>query len=105
MTSLETAPTGRARKRSPCWRASPQKGLIAEAPVVPVIKHIPGHGQAAADSHLHLPVVTADLADLEAVDFQPFRALADAPMAMTAHVVYAAIDPARPATLSPVVID
>jgi beta-N-acetylhexosaminidase len=80
------------------------EGLMAGA-VVPVIKHIPGHGRAAADSHLHLPVVTADLADLEAVDFQPFRVLADAPMAMTAHVIYAAVDPTRPATISPVVID
>lgn len=80
------------------------EGLRAGA-VVPVIKHIPGHGRAIADSHLQLPVVTADLADLEAVDFQPFRALADAPMAMTAHVVYAAIDPTRPATVSPVVIE
>jgi beta-N-acetylhexosaminidase len=68
-----------------------------------VIKHIPGHGRAGADSHFELPVVTASLAELE-VDFTPFRALADAPMAMTAHVVYAAFDPARPATTSPRII-
>jgi len=80
------------------------EGLMAGA-VAPVIKHIPGHGRANADSHFQLPVVTADLADLEAIDFQPFRALADAPMAMTAHVIYAAVDPVRPATVSPVVID
>ncbi|MGH7024005.1 MAG: beta-N-acetylhexosaminidase [Caulobacteraceae bacterium] len=79
------------------------EGLMAGA-VAPVVKHIPGHGRALADSHLELPVVDADLADLEAVDFAPFRALADAPMAMTAHVVYRALDPDRPATISPTVI-
>lgn len=78
------------------------EGLMAGG-VSPVIKHIPGHGRAGADSHLQLPVVTASLAELE-VDFAPFRALADAPMAMTAHVVYAAVDPDRPATTSPRVI-
>jgi len=79
------------------------EGLLAGA-VAPVIKHIPGHGRAMADSHLELPVVDADIAELEAIDFAPFRALADAPMAMTAHVVYRAIDPERPGTISPVVI-
>jgi beta-N-acetylhexosaminidase len=73
--------------------------------VAPIIKHIPGHGRAGADSHLDLPVVDAPLADLDAHDFAPFRALADMPMAMTAHVVYAAIDAERPATTSPAVID
>lgn len=73
--------------------------------VLPVIKHIPGHGRARADSHLALPVVESPLAELEASDFFPFAALADAPMAMTAHVVYSAIDRELPATLSPVVID
>lgn len=72
--------------------------------VMPVIKHIPGHGRAKADSHLELPVVEASLAELEAVDFPPFAAMADAPMAMTAHVVYAAIDRDHPATLSEAVI-
>ncbi len=80
------------------------EGLIAGA-VAPIIKHIPGHGRAAADSHLDLPVVDASLADLEAHDFAPFAALADMPMAMTAHVVYAAVDPERPATTSAAVID
>lgn len=79
------------------------EGLIAGG-VAPVIKHIPGHGRATADSHLELPVVDADLASLDAVDFAPFRALADAPMAMTAHVVFRAVDPDRPATISPKVI-
>jgi len=79
------------------------EALIAGG-VLPVIKHIPGHGRAGADSHLSLPVVDADRSDLEVADFAPFRALNDAPMAMTAHVVYRAIDPDHPATLSPVVI-
>ncbi len=78
-------------------------GLI-EGAVAPVIKHIPGHGRARADSHLELPIVDASLAELAARDFAPFAALRDAPMAMTAHVVYAALDPARPATTSPLVI-
>lgn len=73
-------------------------GLL-DGGVLPVLKHIPGHGRATADSHLDLPRVTASLDDLRAVDFVPFAALADLPMAMTAHLVYEAIDDA-PATLS-----
>jgi len=72
--------------------------------VTPVIKHIPGHGRALVDSHHRLPRVEASLADLAARDFVPFRALADAPWAMTAHVVYAAVDD-RPATLSAALIE
>ncbi len=72
--------------------------------VLPVIKHIPGHGRAKADSHLELPHVDASRKELEAVDFAPFRAMAEMPVAMTAHVVYAAIDPDRPATTSAKVI-
>jgi beta-N-acetylhexosaminidase len=79
------------------------EGLIAGG-VLPVMKHIPGHGRAMADSHHELPVVDAAPAELEARDFAPFRALADLPMAMTAHVVYRALDPTRPATTSPTVI-
>lgn len=79
------------------------EGLIAGG-VLPVMKHMPGHGRATADSHEALPVVGTMFADLEARDFAPFRALADLPMAMTAHVVYADIDPERPATLSAEVI-
>ncbi|MEW6595972.1 MAG: beta-N-acetylhexosaminidase [Pseudomonadota bacterium] len=79
-------------------------GLMAGG-VAPVIKHIPGHGRAHADSHLELPVVDTDEKTLEATDFEPFRALADAPMAMTAHVVYSAIDPDHCATLSHRVIE
>ncbi len=67
--------------------------------VLPVIKHIPGHGRATADSHFELPHVSAARSDLDRVDFAPFTALRDTPMGMTAHVVYDAIDP-RPATLS-----
>jgi beta-N-acetylhexosaminidase len=80
------------------------EGLMAGA-VLPVIKHIPGHGRAMADSHLELPVVGASWAELDERDFAPFRALRDMPMAMTAHVVYAAVDAGRPATTSPVVIE
>lgn len=68
--------------------------------VLPVVKHIPGHGRATADSHLELPVVRETHAVLSATDFAPFRALADMPAAMTAHVVFTAIDPERPASTS-----
>ena len=74
-------------------------GLMAGG-VAPVIKHIPGHGRARADSHLELPIVRTPLGVLEATDFQPFRALADAPMAMTAHVTFTDIDPDACVTLS-----
>lgn len=77
---------------------------FSDGGVLPVIKHIPGHGRARADSHLELPVVEASREELEAVDFPPFAALADAPMAMSAHVVYTALDPNAPATLSRKVI-
>ena len=72
--------------------------------VVPVIKHIPGHGRAGADSHLELPVVDAAAGDLMTTDFSPFQALRRMPLAMTAHVVYTALDPDRPATTSAPVI-
>jgi beta-N-acetylhexosaminidase len=68
--------------------------------VLPVIKHVPGHGRATADSHLELPVVTTPRAELKATDFLPFVALRDVPAAMTAHVVYTAIDPTDPASTS-----
>ena len=76
-----------------------------EAGVLPVIKHMPGHGRATADSHLELPRVTAAIRDLETIDFVPFRALRDAPCAMIAHVLYEAIDADSPATTSPKAID
>ncbi len=75
------------------------EGLLAGG-VVPVIKHMPGHGRAFADSHYDLPVVHADLATLDGWDFAPFKALSDMPMAMTAHVVFDAIDSKHPATTS-----
>jgi beta-N-acetylhexosaminidase len=78
---------------------------LMQGGVAPVIKHIPGHGRARADSHVELPVVEASYEDLSATDFVPFRAFAGMPWAMTAHVVYTAVDRDRPATTSPAVID
>jgi beta-N-acetylhexosaminidase len=75
------------------------EGLMAGG-VLPVMKHIPGHGRAHVDSHEHLPTVLAPHAALATSDFFPFRACADLPMAMTAHVIYAALDAFEPATLS-----
>jgi beta-N-acetylhexosaminidase len=72
--------------------------------VLPVIKHIPGHGRALVDSHFELPRVDADIDTLRGSDFPPFADLVGEYWAMTAHVIYQAIDPERPATLSPVVI-
>ncbi len=79
------------------------EGLL-EGGVLPVMKHIPGHGRAGADSHLALPRVGASLSELSASDFVTFRSLNTCPIAMTAHVVYDSIDPQRPATTSPKVI-
>ncbi|MTH77378.1 beta-N-acetylhexosaminidase [Paracoccus aestuariivivens] len=73
------------------------------AGVLPVIKHMPGHGRARVDSHKDLPIVEADLAELDATDFAPFRTLSDLPMAMTAHIRFTSIDEA-PATASAPVI-
>ncbi len=83
-------------------RAAAQ-GLLDEG-VLPIMKHIPGHGRAMVDSHQALPVVKAALPELAATDFLPFAANADLPAAMTAHVIYTALDPAAPATLSARVI-
>jgi len=71
---------------------------------LPIMKHIPGHGRAGADSHLALPRVGARRDELSASDFVTFRSLDQCPIAMTAHVVYESIDPQRPATTSPKVI-
>lgn len=79
------------------------EGMLAGG-VLPIIKHIPGHGRAFADSHAELPVVDAPRAALEATDFAPFRALADLPLAMVAHVVLTAVDPTAPASTSATVI-
>jgi beta-N-acetylhexosaminidase len=75
------------------------EGLMAGG-VLPVVKHVPGHGRASADSHEALPVVRASLDELDGTDFEAFRRLSDMPIAMTAHVVFEAIDPRRPATTS-----
>lgn len=77
---------------------------LQSAGVVPVIKHIPGHGRAMADSHLDLPVVDAPRDELAAIDFAPFVAARAAPMAMTAHILYTALDKHNCATLSPHII-
>jgi beta-N-acetylhexosaminidase len=79
-------------------------GGFCDAGVMPIIKHMPGHGRSSVDSHLSLPVVDASRAELEGGDFRPFKALADAPWGMTAHLLFRAIDPERPATISPKVI-
>jgi beta-N-acetylhexosaminidase len=76
------------------------KGYMAGG-VLPVIKHIPGHGRATKDSPLDLPIVSAARADLESTDFATFRRLAHLPAAMTAHVVFSAIDSELPASISP----
>jgi beta-N-acetylhexosaminidase len=75
------------------------EGLL-KGGVLPVLKHLPGHGRATADSHLKLPVVDTDRATLERTDFAAFRPLAKLPLGMTAHVVFSAIDPVAPATTS-----
>ncbi|MCI4679996.1 beta-N-acetylhexosaminidase [Rhodoblastus acidophilus] len=78
-------------------------GLMAGG-IAPVMKHIPGHGRARADSHVELPRVKSSRAELE-VDFAPFKANADLPAAMTAHVVYEALDPLFPATHSRAIVE
>jgi beta-N-acetylhexosaminidase len=77
---------------------------LEQGGVLPVLKHIPGHGRATADSHFRLPTVDTPREELERTDFAAFRPLADLPMAMTAHVVFSALDPAQPATTSATII-
>jgi len=99
--------TIRALGREPMRVAAMGRAILdglARAGVVGVVKHMPGHGRALVDSHLELPRVTADEAALE-VDLEPFRRLAGAPMGMTTHIVFDVWDAARPATLSPIVIE
>ncbi len=79
--------------------AAVAEGLM-QGGVLPVLKHLPGHGRATADSHLALPVVGTDRATLESTDFAAFRPLAKLPLGMTAHVVFTALDPVAPATTS-----
>ncbi len=95
------------------WAATPARaaelslavcdGLMAGG-VLPVIKHIPGHGRGNVDSHKGLPVVETPRETLDSTDFAAFRALAFMPWAMTAHILYSAVDAQRPATLSPSLI-
>jgi len=77
---------------------------LEQGGVLPVLKHIPGHGRATTDTHFRLPVVDTPRAELESSDFAAFQPLADLPMAMTAHVVFSALDPAHPATTSATII-
>jgi len=78
---------------------------LEQGGVLPVLKHIPGHGRATADTHFRLPEVETPRAELERTDFAAFQPLADLPMAMTAHVVFSALDPAHPATTSATMIN
>jgi beta-N-acetylhexosaminidase len=78
---------------------------LEQGGILPVLKHIPGHGRATADTHFRLPVVDTAKSELERTDFAAFRPLADLAMAMTAHVVFSAIDPAHPATTSATIIE
>jgi beta-N-acetylhexosaminidase len=77
---------------------------LEQGGVLPVLKHIPGHGRATADTHFKLPTVDTSRDELDRTDFAAFRPLADLPMAMTAHVVFSAVDPAHPATTSATMI-
>jgi beta-N-acetylhexosaminidase len=77
---------------------------LEQGGVLPVLKHIPGHGRATADTHFKLPTVDAPRDELDRTDFAAFKPLADLPMAMTAHVVFSAVDPAQPATTSATMI-
>jgi beta-N-acetylhexosaminidase len=77
---------------------------LEQGGILPVLKHIPGHGRATADTHFRLPLVDTPEAELERTDFAAFRALADLPMAMTAHVVFSALDNTQPATTSATMI-
>jgi beta-N-acetylhexosaminidase len=79
------------------------EGLL-QGGILPVLKHIPGHGRATVDTHLRLPVVDTSKTELERTDFAAFQMLADLPMAMTAHVVFSALDAAQPATTSATII-
>jgi beta-N-acetylhexosaminidase len=80
------------------------EGLV-QGGVLPVLKHIPGHGRATADSHFGLPTVDTSRDELNRTDFAAFQPLTDLPMAMTAHVVFSALDPAQPATTSATIIN
>ena len=98
----------RAYARDPVALASIAQGAaegLLDGGVLPIIKHMPGHGRAMVDSHYALPVVKEDSATLEASDFLPFRTLNHYPIAMTGHIVFDAIDGSHPATTSKTVIE
>jgi len=78
---------------------------LGQGGILPVLKHIPGHGRATTDSHLRLPTVDTPKNELEKTDFAAFQPLAGLPMAMTAHVVFSALDPLHPATTSATIIN
>jgi len=78
---------------------------LEQGGILPVLKHIPGHGRATADTHFRLPQVDTSKTELERTDFAAFQPLADLPMAMTAHVVFSALDPAHPATTSATIVN
>ena len=78
---------------------------LEQGGILPVLKHIPGHGRATADTHFKLPEVDTSQKELERTDFAAFQPLADLPMAMTAHVVFSALDPVHPATTSATIIE
>jgi beta-N-acetylhexosaminidase len=73
---------------------------LMDSKIIPIIKHIPGHGRALVDSHLELPIVTTDLQSLEKTDFHVFKKLNHLPMAMTAHIIFTALDSSLPVTIS-----
>ena len=95
---------GRDARRVALLARSAAEGSMAGG-VLPVVKHMPGHGRATADSHVELPRTAASKAYLLEKDFAPFRSLSDLPLGMTAHVVFESLDPHRPATHSQAVID
>jgi len=94
---------GRTADEAVLFGRSVSDGLLSGG-VLPILKHIPGHGRATVDSHHHLPRVTATMDELEHVDFKPFKALSVMPWAMTAHIVYRTLDDISPATCSKTVI-
>jgi len=76
-------------------------GLLSGG-ILPVLKHIPGHGRGSSDSHFELPVINTPASTLNTIDFEPFRHLSDLPLAMTAHIIYSTLDPNLCATISPI---
>ena len=101
--AIDSRSYGREPSQVSAIGAAVARGLV-DGSVLPVIKHMPGHGRARVDSHHKLPVVDADRATLEATDFAAFRPLAALPLGMTAHIVFNRIDPIAPATISATIV-